>query len=372
MAGYRTHITCSSVAGAALGTWAHALCHETLSLSILSGCLCSLGGILPDIDSKNSTAFQRVMSLVSGFTALMLVSRLRDFPLTAEAVVIIGGLAFLLTWTFFGGAIKKLTRHRGMCHSIPMALIAAEIIFLLSSGSASDRLFKGIAIFLGVMVHLILDEFYSVQVTGTKGPYIKKSFGTALKIIDFDNLKATIVFFVILGFLTEAALNEPVWTESFARTQQEQIDLDKQKAMNVMRQTCPIQFELAVVEWVAENRLVLEPGRANNPKWAELEALFEGSHTVDDHGIPQGKGAPVGPTSPYYHSVSAPSGVSPASQSGLSFLDQINWNSRHAPEDAEPAPAEESTSEARPVSAKASPPSSSYEQGAALLKYIFR
>ncbi|MDO5565176.1 MAG: metal-dependent hydrolase [Planctomycetia bacterium] len=325
MAGYSTHLTCSTAAGIAIGVGAHCFGSAPFADSCLAAVLCSIGGILPDIDSKTSISFQRCLSIVAGFSALMLVSRLRDFPMTPESVVVIGGGAFVFTYTVIGTLIKRFTRHRGMCHSIPMALIASEVIYILSSGKEEERLFKASAMFVGVLVHLLLDEFYSVQLGGgtnnssdsgksKKTVYIKKSFGTAIKMLDFDNIKATVFIYVLLALVTDVAINEPVLTDKLDESEQSLVERQGKDAVNFVRIKYPVQFDLAVVDWVAQNKMVLEPGSANNAKWKELQELFD-----QDKPSAAGDGARSKAATTSNSSVKPPS-----------FLEQINWSSRNA------------------------------------------
>ncbi|MDD3586943.1 MAG: metal-dependent hydrolase [Thermoguttaceae bacterium] len=325
MAGYSTHLTCSTTAGIAIGVGAHCFGSVPFADSCLAAVLCSIGGILPDIDSKTSISFQRCLSIVAGFSALMLVSRLRDFPMTPESVVVIGGGAFVFTYTVIGTLIKRFTRHRGMCHSIPMALLASEIIYILSSGEEPERLFKASAMFVGVMVHLMLDEFYSVQLGGSvntssdsakskKVVYIKKSFGTAIKMIDYDNIKSTVFIYVFLALVTDFAINEPVLADKLDDREQSLVERQGKDAVNYVRLKYPVQFDLAVVDWVALNKMVLEPGSANNAKWIELQQLFDqDKQSAAEEGTDNKKGA-----------------TSTANAKSPSFLEQINWSSRNA------------------------------------------
>lgn len=281
MPGYRTHLTASSVAGAALGTGSLFLGGVSIPSALMAASLCSVGGLVPDIDSKTSQSFRKCLALIAGFSSLLLVSRLRDFPLNAESVAMIGGGNFVLIWFFIGGLIKRVTVHRGMCHSIPMALLSAEIIFLLSSGPAEMRLFNAFALFLGVMIHLILDEFYSFEVDKTKmlpGVNVKKSFGSAIKLIDFDHRFSTAFIFVTLFILTNIVINEPVWTEDIAEDHSAASDRDELRGKREIEQVqkkYPHLYDLSVVEWVAENGLYLRPSTSDNQKWTELERLLD-------------------------------------------------------------------------------------------------
>ena len=76
--------------------------------------------------------------------------------------------------------IKKVTTHRGMIHSIPMAVLCGELVFFVVTGTVAERFVKAAALTAGFLSHLILDEVYSIDSTGA-ALRIKKSFGTALK-----------------------------------------------------------------------------------------------------------------------------------------------------------------------------------------------
>ena len=92
-----------------------------------------------------------------------------------------GGAMMLLFIRFgVGSWIKKITVHRGMIHSIPMAVLAGQLTFFAVTGTLEERILKASALAIGFLSHLILDEVYSVDSTGAK-LRLKKSFGTALK-----------------------------------------------------------------------------------------------------------------------------------------------------------------------------------------------
>lgn len=280
MPGYRTHLSVSSAVGTALSAGSWFFGGVSLPSAMMAGSLCAVGGLVPDIDSKTSESFRKCLAIVAGFSSLLLVSRLRDFSLDAESVAMIGGGNFVLIWFFIGGLIKKTTVHRGMCHSVPMAVIAGDIIFLLSSGPAATRLFNAFAIFLGVMIHLTLDEFYSFEVDKSNllpGVNVKKSFGSAIKLIDFDHRFSTAFFYTILFVLTNIAINEPVWTEGVAADSSaaaSQEELRGKRDIELIQKKYSHLYDLSVLEWVADNDLLLKPAAANNPKWAELERLL--------------------------------------------------------------------------------------------------
>src|SRR5437763_1772226 len=77
------------------------------------------------------------------------------------------GILYLLIRFGFGAFLKSYTRHRGMFHSIPAALIFAELAYLAcESDTSSIRLLKAGGVMIGFLSHLILDEIWAVQFSG--------------------------------------------------------------------------------------------------------------------------------------------------------------------------------------------------------------
>jgi membrane-bound metal-dependent hydrolase YbcI (DUF457 family) len=90
-------------------------------------------------------------------------------------------LIYLIVRFGVADIFKRYTVHRGMWHSIPAAAICGLLAFLIASGPDLEvRLYKSAAVVLGFMVHLALDEIWSLEMRGGRFR-IKKSFGTAIK-----------------------------------------------------------------------------------------------------------------------------------------------------------------------------------------------
>ena len=274
MPGYKTHITASSICGTALGGISFLFGHIDPVTSIYGGCLCAIGGLIPDIDSEKSTSFKKCLAIISGFSSLMLVSRLRDYLPDPQAVAIVGGGNFLFVWFVLGGIIRKATVHRGMCHSLPMALLTGEITFLLSSGNTNERLYCGSAMAIGVLVHLILDEFYSVQVK-LGSIKVKKSFGSALKIFNFDDKSGSLIMLGILGFFTFLCVNEPIWTDDLPKKgTPEYIAQHGKEELRIIQNENPDLYDLSVVQWALENNMIIRPKNQNNRKWERMRSTL--------------------------------------------------------------------------------------------------
>jgi hypothetical protein len=159
----------------------------------------TLGGLLPDLDSDNSV----VLKLLFGFFAvffsfLAMFTQARQFAIAELLVLWLS--CFLILYFGVFALFKRLTVHRGIFHSIPMGILLGLSVTILC-----HRLFHfdelvawltGVFILLGFLVHLILDEIYSVDLRNVK---IKKSWGSAMKVADAKNVAGTIILY--LGIL---------------------------------------------------------------------------------------------------------------------------------------------------------------------------
>jgi membrane-bound metal-dependent hydrolase YbcI (DUF457 family) len=99
-------------------------------------------------------------------------------------------IALMLIWvgSFLGvrvllyAAFARLTRHRGIWHSLLAALFAALVAVNLlhwTLGQAPGLSWAGgLMVGIGYLTHLVLDEAFGVDLLGVR---VKRSFGTALK-----------------------------------------------------------------------------------------------------------------------------------------------------------------------------------------------
>jgi hypothetical protein len=123
-----------------------------------------------------------------------------------------------------------------MWHSIPAALTAAMIAALIVSGAEFEqRLFKIVAVLLGYLTHLTLDEIYSVE--AKRGRIrLKKSFGTALKF--WSNSRwANISTYAKLILFGALAIGDPVYTQHFGRPEGEVHRMAREAMESVLQAT---------------------------------------------------------------------------------------------------------------------------------------
>lgn len=197
MAAFKEHIKfscgfgCTYAAGLAyLGAgWTH---------SIMAGAVCGISGMLPDLDSASGRPVREMFGLTAAIVPLLMLPRLQSLGLTVEQAILIFAVVYVAIRFGLSSLFKRLTVHRGMFHSIPAALIAAEVGFLVHhcDHEGGAWLLAG-GVFLGFLSHLILDEIYSVDSTGA----LKKSAGTAIKFAS-KSIPANLTTYTILAALT--------------------------------------------------------------------------------------------------------------------------------------------------------------------------
>ncbi len=181
VADFKTHITGSTMVGAAFGYWG--TFHQGMSIEsgLLAAGLCSVAGMLPDLDSESGIPLRETSMFAAAVVPMLMIDRFRDLGLTHEAMALAAMLIYITIRFVVVEVFKRYTVHRGMWHSIPAAASVGLLAYLVMPCPAqSIRVYKTAAVVLGFMVHLILDEIWSIDFRGGRWR-LKKSFGTALK-----------------------------------------------------------------------------------------------------------------------------------------------------------------------------------------------
>ncbi len=215
MANFQTHFNVAAfVSGLGAGTMYYSglVDKPDATLLFVGGII---GGILPDIDSDNSTPTKIMQYIFANLISFFILFKyIGMYPILNLALIwIISFMGVMLLFHFF----NKLTTHRGMFHSIP-----AGFIFWFSFSLLFYYIFKfnyliswyfGMFVFLGFITHLILDEIYSVDLSGAR---MKKSFGTALKLWNKDT-KSVLIFYLLAILLFMAMPYKKAFYNSFSK-----------------------------------------------------------------------------------------------------------------------------------------------------------
>jgi hypothetical protein len=193
MANFKTHFTVAITVSSALTVGLLIIDLATPKTALFYTLLGTLGGILPDLDSPHSIPAQLFFTL-SGilFASLLTISQLPKF--SQVELLLLGGMTYFSVYYGVSKLVAKLTIHRGNFHSI-----LAALWFGLATTACSYQLFAtrelvawlaGAFVTIGYLVHLLLDEIYSVDLANRK---LKKSYGSALKLASLRYKMSTIL-----------------------------------------------------------------------------------------------------------------------------------------------------------------------------------
>jgi hypothetical protein len=205
MAGYRRHISVSGFLGVGFGVASYYLFEFTPVQGALAGVLTWVAGMLPDLDSQSGKPVREIFSLLAAMTPLTMMGHLLRWGRNPEEVMLLAVLLYGCIRYGSAWILEKLAVHRGMFHSIPAMLIAAELAFLaFQSDSVSVRLLMAGGVAVGFLSHLLLDELYSVEWSGVR-IRLNKYTGSAFKLFGGEFLP-NVVTYALLAVLSYAAL----------------------------------------------------------------------------------------------------------------------------------------------------------------------
>jgi hypothetical protein len=211
MAGFKTHVTVSSILGVGYGGAAYFMYGAPAPACALAAGLCGVSGMLPDLDSDSGRPLHESVLLAAAIVPMMMLRRFQHWGMPHEMMVLAAAGLYLLIRFGIAAVVKRFTVHRGMFHSIPTMLICGEITYLLASGEDwRIRAFMAGGVMVGFLSHLILDEIWSVEWTHAR---VKSSFGTAFKFFG-KSWGANFVCFATLFLVSGVLLFDPQGLQS--------------------------------------------------------------------------------------------------------------------------------------------------------------
>ncbi len=192
MANFRTHIAVGTISTGLLATITLAASVVTPNEVITLALAGALGSVLPDVDlqrSRSSRAIFFTLALFLSFCVLFAYG----WKYSIIEMWLIWVAVFLGIRYFGQGIFHRFAVHRGVFHSL-----LAGVFFMFATSAIFYRIFEtsatmawlaGIFVLFGYIVHLLLDEIYSVDFDNTR---IKRSFGSALKLYEYKSTGASI------------------------------------------------------------------------------------------------------------------------------------------------------------------------------------
>ena len=201
MANFNTHLfVATSASGIAAGYLYHKNLIELLDIPWLVF-LGTIGGLLPDIDSDNSHPLNILFNTLAVLVAMLAIFTYKDHY-KIQLLFIIACAAFFVVRVPLLSLFKYLTVHRGVFHSLLSATFFTFLTVYLSHtffhGSVYFAWINGLFIGFGFIIHLILDECYSVDLGNVQ---LKRSFGSAFKLFSVQYLTASFAMFCACAIL---------------------------------------------------------------------------------------------------------------------------------------------------------------------------
>lgn len=205
MANFRTHLNTSLVISTGLSVFGYM--HDLYGIITAVFCVLigTVGGLLPDIDLESSTPAQLGFFWASLAVSTLVALLYATHHSGANRVVytlLIWAVGFGVVRVGIFGLFSLLTVHRGMVHSVPYmamcALLVVHGVFWGLQMTAFVSWLFGVFLFFGALVHLLLDEIFSVNVLNVS---LKKSAGTAFKFYERKKPWRYLLLYVIIALL---------------------------------------------------------------------------------------------------------------------------------------------------------------------------
>ena len=199
MAEFKVHLAGGIAAGAGASVAGHFMAGLTPLQAGAIFVVGSVGGLLPDLDSDTGKPLAFLFHLISVLLpSLLFVRAVQIGGDSPEFLICYFTASYLFINYVVCAIVKQVTVHRGMMHSIPFVFVCAGVAYILFKPSGTQvAIMAAFAVFLGCLVHLVLDEITSFRLKFGIIPVPKRSSGSAFK-FKSDSLFATLFIYLIL------------------------------------------------------------------------------------------------------------------------------------------------------------------------------
>ncbi len=208
MANFNTHFIVGATATSMLSGTLLSMEILTPNESAMAFALGTFGSLMPDVDSDNSKSIGIGFTVISLLITTLVVFVNSSTYSLVEMLLMAGAVFYVIRFGLIG-SFRKISKHRGMFHSIPVALMWGVVTTIVMHWffdlNALVAWCYGLMVTWGYLVHLILDEIYSVDLGNRR---IKKSAGTALKFFRLktqSDIIQNLIIYASLGYLLTIA-----------------------------------------------------------------------------------------------------------------------------------------------------------------------
>ncbi len=221
MANFNTHFTIAATASAVVSGTFLSMEIVTPEQGVMAFFIGTLGGLLPDVDSAHSKSIKVGFNVLSLLLTIMMIF-VKSSTYSIIEMFIMSVLVFSLIRYGLLEVFRKISKHRGMFHSIPVALIwgvgVAILMQLFFGLNSLVSWVYGFMVTFGYLVHLTLDEIYSVDLGNRR---VKKSLGTALKFYKLktnsDKIQTVIIYATLVGLFMIAPDTDLIMNALFSQ-----------------------------------------------------------------------------------------------------------------------------------------------------------
>ena len=169
----------------------------SISESLLAFLWCWFAGMLPDIDADEGKPLTIIFDSLAIFASILAVALLEDTTQLSVQTMVFLGVYYIVKYPV-KSIVKSRTSHRGAFHTLPVGVIFSTLVCLAYSQEPQLAIGLAGATFVGFLSHLILDEVFSVDLSGLR---VKRSFGTALKLFSGSFVRNCIIYSVMIALL---------------------------------------------------------------------------------------------------------------------------------------------------------------------------
>ncbi|MBF0271471.1 MAG: metal-dependent hydrolase [Magnetococcales bacterium] len=198
MAGFHTHLAVAAVSGGVGVTTLMVAGVVDPQTGLIGFMGATIGGVLPDVDAEDSWPLDLAFTLFALLGSFFVMFSQVGAYSVAELTVL-----WMVSFLFIKLAVCEMfvrfTVHRGIFHSLPAGVFFAGLtaLLLMRLFHQSERLawLTGLFVLLGYLVHLLLDELYSLNLFGPGG--VSSSLGSAFKLSAPDGWATSAMYLAI-------------------------------------------------------------------------------------------------------------------------------------------------------------------------------